>query len=74
MDLRVPFTSETSTYKLGLPDIPLKSENPGGEVKPLSEYSNVVKGLRSVALSRLYCRKQDVDEAQQKIVRLRERA
>ncbi len=65
--LQAEETSETSTYKVGQPDIPVKSENPQGEIKPLSEHSSVVKGLRSVAVSRLYCRKEDVDEARSRI-------
>ncbi len=70
--LQAEETSETSTYKPGQHDIPVKSENPGGGVKPLSDYSSVVKGLRSVALSRIYCRKEDVVEARSKIEALRE--
>lgn len=70
--LQAEETSETSTYKVGQPDIPVKGDNPGGDVKPLSEFSSVVKGLRSVALSRLYCRKEDTGEAQGRIVRLKE--
>jgi HD superfamily phosphohydrolase len=71
--LQAEETSETSTYKVGQPDIPVKSENPSGEIRPLSEYSSVVKGLRSVALSRLYCRKEDVDEARGRIISLGEK-
>jgi len=70
--LQAEETSATSTYKVGQPDIPVKSENPGGGIKPLSEHSSVVKGLRSVELSRFYCQKEDVDEARKRIFQLRE--
>ncbi len=70
--LQAEETSETSTYKVGQPDIPVKSENPGGEIKPLLEHSSVVKGLGPVALSRLYCERKDVEEARERIRRLGE--
>ncbi len=59
--------SATSTYKLGKPDIPIVSDNPGKAVKPLSDYSSVVRGLRPVEKTMLYCRKEDVDEAKSRI-------
>jgi hypothetical protein len=70
--LRAEETSETSTYKVGQPDISVKSANPGGEIKPLSEHSSVVKYLGPVALSRLYCEKKDVDQVRKPIDQLRE--
>jgi HD superfamily phosphohydrolase len=68
--LQAEGTSETSTYKVGQPDIPVKSENPGGDIKPLSEHSSVVRGLGPVSLRRLYCQKKDVDEAARRIANL----
>lgn len=70
--LKAEETSETSTYKVGSPDIPVKSANPGGEIKPLSEHSSVVKGLRPVIIHRLYCQKDDVPEARNRIAQLEE--
>jgi HD superfamily phosphohydrolase len=72
--LQAEETSETSTYKVGPSDIPIKSENPGSGDSPLSEYSSVVKGLRPVSLCRLYCRKEDVEQAKLRIVQLKEHA
>jgi uncharacterized protein len=59
--------SETSTYKLGKPDIPIVSDNPGRAVRPLSGYSSVVRGLQPVGKTMLYCRKEDVDEAKRRV-------
>ncbi len=59
--------SGTSTYKLGKPDIPVASDNPGKAVKPLSDYSSVVRGLQPVGKTMLFCRKEDVDEARKRV-------
>ena len=65
--LKADETSGTSTYKLGKPDIPIVSENPRREVKPLSAYSSVVQGLKSVGKTMLYCQKKDVEEARERV-------
>jgi len=61
--LRHEALSETSSYKLGKPDIPVVSDNPDRAVKPLSAISSVVRGLLPVGKVMLYCRKEDVDRA-----------
>ncbi|WP_165232826.1 HD domain-containing protein [Aquisphaera insulae] len=68
--LQAEETSETSAYKLGKSDIPVKGENPSVEIKPLSEYSSVVRALRPLAVSRLYCRKEDVEAARDQLAGL----
>ncbi|MHB1561797.1 MAG: HD domain-containing protein [Isosphaeraceae bacterium] len=65
--LRAEETSGTSTYKLGKPDIPIVSDNPGKAVRPLSEYSSVVRGLQPVRKTMLYCHKEAVHEAKQRV-------
>ncbi len=71
--LKAEEASETSTYKVGHPDIPVKSANPGGEIKPLSEHSSVVKGLlHAISLRRFYCQKDDIPEARNRIAQLKE--
>lgn len=50
-----------SWYKLeNDQDIPIKSDNPGGEIRPLSEHSAAVKGLKPTGRIMLYCQ---ADEA-----------
>jgi HD superfamily phosphohydrolase len=45
-----------SWYKLeNDQDIPIKSDNPGGEIRPLSEHSAAVKGLKPTGKIMLYC-------------------
>jgi HD superfamily phosphohydrolase len=65
--LQAEETSGTSTYKLGKPDIPIVSDNPGKAVKPLSEYSSVVRGLQPVRKTMLYCHKEDMEEAKKRV-------
>jgi hypothetical protein len=48
-------------------DIPIVSDNPGKAVKPLSEYSSVVRGLQPVRKTMLYCHKEDMDEAKKRV-------
>jgi len=55
--------AQTSTYKTGVPDIPVVSNNPDETIKPLSEVSSLVRGLQPVGKVMLYCRKEDVAEA-----------
>ena len=64
--------SETSTYKLGPPDITVVSENENHKVQPLSEYSPVLKGFKDhpVNMVRLYARPEDAEIARNKIVEL----
>jgi uncharacterized protein len=66
--LQADAMSGTSTYKLGKPDIPIASDNPSREIKPLSAYSSVVRGLQPVGKTMLYCRKEDMEEAISRVV------
>jgi HD superfamily phosphohydrolase len=59
--------AQTSTYKTGVPDIPVVSHNPDETIKPLSEVSSLVRGLQPVGKVMLYCRKEDVAEAKKRM-------
>jgi HD superfamily phosphohydrolase len=59
--------ADSSWYKLGKPDIPIVSDNPGRSVLPLSVYSDVVKGLTPIHKVMLFCRKEDVDDARKRV-------
>jgi HD superfamily phosphohydrolase len=59
--------AQTSTYKTGMPDIPVVCNNPNKTIRPLSEVSSLVRGLQPVGKVMLYCRKEDVDEAKRRI-------
>jgi HD superfamily phosphohydrolase len=63
--------AETSTYKVGVPDIPVISRNPDRGIEPLSSFSTVVRGLLPVGKVMLFCRKEDVDEAHRRIQSLK---
>jgi len=60
--------AQTSTYKTGVPDIPVVSNNPDETIKPLSEVSSLVRGLQPVGKVMLYCRKEDVTEAKRRML------
>ncbi len=63
---------EKSWYKLGNPDIPVISDNPGRGVSPLSRHSDVVANLKPIGKVMLYCRPEDVDAARQRVQNLAE--
>jgi HD superfamily phosphohydrolase len=64
-------SAETSTYKLGLTDIPVVSDNPVRSVQPLSKISTVVRGLRPVGKVSLFCSKERAGEARERIRAMR---
>ena len=54
-----------SWYKLeNDQDIPIKSGNPGGEIRPLSEHSAAVRGLRPTGRKMIYCRQEEKQAAE----------
>jgi HD superfamily phosphohydrolase len=57
--------AEKSWYKVGTPDIPVRSDNPGRPVRPLSAYSSMLAQLRPSGMVMLYCRPEDADGARQ---------
>lgn len=59
--------ADKSWYKVGKPDIPVVSDNPGHGVEPLSRHSSVVKGLAPIGKVMLYCRKEDVAKARERV-------
>lgn len=66
--LAVEIPAEKSWYKMGPSDIQILAETPGGEVKPLSSYSSVVKNLQTVRQIRLYALPENRDQASSIIV------
>jgi HD superfamily phosphohydrolase len=55
--------AEKSWYKVGIPDIPVRSDNPDRPVLPLSKFSNMLAKLRASEMVRLYCRDEDKERA-----------
>ncbi|HUE13062.1 MAG TPA: HD domain-containing protein [Planctomycetaceae bacterium] len=63
--------ADKSWYKVGSPDIPVVSNNPGRHVAPLSAYSPVVGRLRAIDKTMIFCRSEDVEDARRRIQALR---
>jgi HD superfamily phosphohydrolase len=60
-----------SWYKLeNDQDIPIQSDNANREIRPLSEHSAAVKGLRSTGRRMLYCREEEKQAAMNVIHRM----
>jgi HD superfamily phosphohydrolase len=60
-----------SWYKLETDqDIPIKSQNPSGEIRPLSAHSAAVKGLKPTGRLMLYCREDEKERAREIIQRM----
>jgi uncharacterized protein len=59
--------AEKSWYKVGSPDIPIISDNPGRAVSPLSQHSSAVAGLTAIGKVMLYCRNEDAEKARQQV-------
>lgn len=59
--------AEKSWYKVGTPDIPIVSDNPGRTVSPLSQYSSVVGRMAAIGKVMLYCRKDDAEKAREQV-------
>jgi hypothetical protein len=57
--------AENSWYKVGIPDIPVRSDNPGRPVRPLSAFSSMLKSLKPSGLVMRYCRTEDQSRARQ---------
>jgi hypothetical protein len=55
--------AEKSWYKVGTPDILVRSDNPDRAVRPLSAVSGMLAKLRPSGMVMLYCRKEDADRA-----------
>lgn len=63
--------ADKSWYKVGMPDIPIVSDNPGQRVALLSEYSPLVGRLKPIEKTMVFCRVEDVAEACRRIQALR---
>jgi uncharacterized protein len=55
--------AEKSWYKVGSPDIPVRGDNPGRPVLPLSSFSGMLAQLRPSEMVMLYCSKEDAPRA-----------
>ena len=60
-------SAEKSWYKVGEPDIPIQSDNPGNQILPLSNHSDVISGMKPIGKKMAFCRPED-KEAATKIV------
>jgi HD superfamily phosphohydrolase len=69
--IREEVTAGTSTYKFGDTDIPVVSSNLDRSIRPLSKVSMLVRGLRPVGKISLFCAKEDVDRANQRLQALK---
>jgi uncharacterized protein len=56
-----------SWYKTGEPDIPIVDDHNPEDVRPLSRYSTVVKGLKAINQVFLYVAPEDFDSAESKV-------
>lgn len=56
-----------SWYKVGVDDLPISASHPGGETKPLSMCSAVVKDMKPSRCVRLYIRIEDRQEAKSRV-------
>jgi HD superfamily phosphohydrolase len=65
--------ADKSWYKVGQTDIRVVSDNPGQKVAPLSSYSSIVQRLKPIGKVMLFCRKEDVEEARERIQIIMER-
>ena len=59
--------ADKSWYKFDQPDIPVVSDNPLRTVEPLSQHSSAVKALAPIGKVMLYCSKEDVSRAKERI-------
>ena len=59
--------AENSWYKTGSSDIPIFTENPARERKPLSSFSSVASSIKPSNQSRLYVKAEDRDEANRRL-------
>lgn len=62
--LKVVVPAEKSWYKVGETDIPVQSDNPGGEVVTLSKLSPVIASLKPIDKKMAYCSPEDQVVAQ----------
>ena len=63
--LRVVVPAEKSWYKVDETDIPIRSDNPEGQISPLSRLSSVIAGLKPIRKQMAYCAPEDQDESRQ---------
>ncbi len=65
--LAAEIPAEKSWYKTGPADVQILTEAPKQQVKPLSDYSSVVKNIQPVREVRLYARPESRDEARLRV-------
>lgn len=59
--------AEKSWYKAGPTDIPIRTDGPGREVKPLSTFSSVASNVDSIRQVRMYVRPKNREEAERRL-------
>lgn len=55
--------SEKSWYKVDETDIPVRSDNPGNQIVPLSKLSSAIAGLKPIRKRLAYCTPEDQEQA-----------
>lgn len=56
-------SAEKSWYKVGQTDIPIQSDNPGNQILPLSNHSDVIAGMKPIGKKMVFCKPEDKEEA-----------
>jgi HD superfamily phosphohydrolase len=59
--------AEKSWYKVGPTDIPIRTDSPNREVKPLSTFSSVARSVEPIRQVRMYVRPEDREEAKRRL-------
>jgi hypothetical protein len=65
--LRAEIPAEKSWYRIGPTDIPVITEDGTMRASPLSQYSSVVRGIEAVHQIRLYVRREDRADAENRL-------
>jgi len=58
-------SAEKSWYKVGETDIPIQSDNPGNQILPLSDHSDVIAGMKPIGKRMVFCRPEDKQAAKE---------
>jgi hypothetical protein len=59
--------AEKSWYKVGPTDIPIRTDSPNREVKPLSTFSSVTRSVEPIRQVRMYVRPENHEEAERRL-------
>ncbi len=67
--LKIVVPAEKSWYKVDATDIPIQSDNPGGQIVPLSKLSSIIAGMSAIRKRMAYCSPEDHHQARQIVER-----